>query len=1229
MRALPQILPVGLYEAAARRGITRQGTGSHPTSDGQGAAAIPRQFSGAGYPSQVRSQATGHQSPVPTGDQWAISSQDKAQFDSIYATVDPQNRGFITGDQAVAFFSNARLPEEVLAQIWDLADINSEGQLNRDEFAVAMYLIRQQRAKRDGRDALPQSLPPNLIPPSMRRQPIAPQQPTAPTFDNAANITKPKSAADDLFGLDALSTPSAKQPKSSLDANEFIPSSPTRSQTSPPAQAPLQPSSHFKPFMPTSSFGQTIMTPQDTGTSSSTSPSQIRTAQTLQGSKPSAMDDLLGDNDPEVSKNLTNETTEFANLSNQVTTLTNQMSEVKKGRGMVEQNLNQAQAQKRDFENRLAQLRLAYQQEVKDVQNLEDQLRISKAETQKLQSDTALISATYEDLQNQHRQATEALSADQAENARLKEKISQTSTEINELKPRLEKAKMDARQQKGLVAIYKKQLAGNEIERESIRGDIDSTLKEHEEATRELEESKKAAETLSQATRSPPPAVASRSPSSGSLNPFLRQSSNVANDRGVSSPFTSSALASSNNNAFESFFGPSISAPSTAPPTSFKTQTIPPVTETPGPVGQTITPQLSEVSELHTPPVSPPPSNFSDSPQAAGEPPAPPQSRQITSSFLPLRPNLDQSSSETSSIRVIPPASRMGESSASGAMTPTQLSNDDALSESPKQHFEEIKVRSSAIVEPSAGHPSQEMVDANTEHQSTQEASDQQDSRHSLGDQSSSQGVPGAFPGDDLPEKDDYKAPFNSSPSPYSGSGLDPRTESTSQPNVDGKNQPLGTETIPRVHTPNSAKADFDSAFAGFDDKGKAPDADAEKVVEDLPTTSTAKGEGEFPPIREFGGDEDSESDEEKGFEDDFMQQPSSGQKSAISNDARDVLSESGGLHPRPPFHSVDSNHSQLPTPGAQSSPPTYDQTVKIPPTGTEKRRDSNQFPAEYTGLLPSRENPTSPPLFQPDSTTQRSIIPPGAETNSQPEALGTASNIFHPISSASPFAQNRSPMSPGASTAAPYAYTQSPPLAQPNPPVPPKTTLPKDDFEDEFGDLSEAKEASDKGEDDVTFSHNRNNDLDDFNPTFDSPAPSRFTEPGSQSSTFPQAESFANFQAGPAAGTTRAAPYGNVVSTETTSDDWDAIFAGLDTPQNNGVGSDLDFTPAKPQTANQLLQHNGTIAEGRKPPSQLPVANDDIGDDPILKRLTGMGYPRDESLKALEKYDYNLDKVR
>ena len=1231
MRALPQILPAGLYEAAARRGVPRQGTGSRPTSDGSATGAISRQFSGQGFPNPTRPpQQAAFQSPVQTGDQWVISPQDKAQFDGIFARVDPQNRGFITGDQAVTFFSNARLSEEALAQIWDLADINSEGQLNRDEFAVAMYLIRQQRAKRDGRDVLPQVLPPNLVPPSMRRQPIAPAQPTAPAFDNAANITKPKSASEDLFGLDAISTPPppTSQPKVPNDPIAFSPTSPTRSQTSPPQPPPPPASqpSHFKPFVPSSTFGQTIMTPQGTGTSSSTSPLQIRGIPPAPQKQGSAMDDLLGDNDPEVSKRLTNETSELANLSNQVTSLSNQMSEVKTNRGKVDQELTQTQSQKRDFEARLAQLRAAYQQEVKEVQALEESLRTSRDDTKRLQSDMALIQGSHEDLLTQHQKAAEALNTDQAENARLKEKISETNAQITALKPKLEKLRLDARQQRGLVAIYKKQLAGSENERGKVQGDLDGASKDHEEATKEVEEHKQAAETASQAaTRGPSTApvaaaaaaaaaaVTSPAPSTGSMNPFFRRTSTVATgDRGLSSPFTppTNATSSNHSNAFDSFFGPSAPAASSGPPpsTSFMAKDTP-IQTVDAPAQPHSSQDSSEDAGEITPSRSPPTSTFSDSPSTATEPPAPPQSRQITSSFLPLRPNLEHSGSESSSVKVVPPASRMGESSTSGVATPTRNFSDSINSQSLREGFAEMGAKPPQLSppEPSPKEQDESFQDALSQ---PQESSMTSSIAGGTSLNSASQGVPGAFPGDDVSDGD-FSTVVVTQPStvPEDGSVVHP--PASSKENVEGipasapGNKPLTTQD------------DFESAFGDFDQKGKAP----EQVTNGFATSAAPKNNGEFPPIRELGGDDESESEDEKGFQDDFSH--STYIKDQASEDVGAGASSEGAsanLAPtRPPFQSTESANSQLPTPNAQSSPPPYDQTTGTQFSGTGDRKDSSQFPAEYSGLLPSRETPIAP-ITSPHETSGPSAV--GAPMTSASAERGLDFVPDQKVQSSPPM-----PMSPGASTAAPYAYTQSiPPASQPNPPLPPKTVLPKDDFEDEFGDLSEAKEASDHGEDDIPYSKSRNTDLDDFNPIFDSPIPSRTVGQGSQSSsTFPQTDSFADFEASPATGSGPVAQQGSGTANANASHDWDAIFAGLDAPQNNGVqaADDLGFTPTKSAKS----QQRGVIApEGKKTAPSADVYADDAD---ILKRLTGMGYPRDKSLKALEKYDYNIDKVR
>lgn len=58
----------------------------------------------------------------------------------------------------------SHLPSSVLRRIWALSDIDQDGQLDRDEFAVAMFLIDH---KLDGHD-LPDQLPDRVIPPSKK-----------------------------------------------------------------------------------------------------------------------------------------------------------------------------------------------------------------------------------------------------------------------------------------------------------------------------------------------------------------------------------------------------------------------------------------------------------------------------------------------------------------------------------------------------------------------------------------------------------------------------------------------------------------------------------------------------------------------------------------------------------------------------------------------------------------------------------------------------------------------------------------------------------------------------------------------------------------------------------------------------------------------------------------------------------------------------------------------------
>ena len=1300
MRAIPQVLPSGLYEAAARRGgPLRQQAGSRPTSGaGQLPAGLNRQFTGSPalgqQPSRTASSAFGP--PQGASDSWLVSSQDKAQFDSIFRTVDTQNRGFITGDQAVGFFSNSRLPEEALAQIWDLADINSEGQLTADEFAVAMYLIRQQRSKTTERDVLPQQLPPNLIPPSMRRQPIAPQQPTAPAFDNAANTTAPRSASEDLFGLDAITSPpppaaAPLQAKSTGDSSNYA--TPPRGQASPPptsAPTSAQATSHFKPFIPSSSFGQTIMTPQGTGTSGSTSPGLARNFPGQQ-KQPAAMDDLLGDNDPEESKKLPSDSSDLGNLSSQVGTLTGQMQDLRTKRGNTEQELGQAGSQKRQFEARLAELRAAYEQEVKEVRALEERLTSSRNDTKKLQSDMAMVSGTHEDLKTQHRQIGEALAADQNENGSLKERIRMASSEMEQMKPHLEKLRSDARHQKGLVAINKKQLATHQAEHEKIKADMQTHAEEHGQALRDLEQSQRDVEAAAQTkreleetasqARSPPvaaaampvpaavpaPTVASPAPSTASMNPFFRRPTNP--DTGSAfSPFTPANASSPSQNAFDSFFGPSAATSTPPPQTSFRS-------ESPGVQRQAMPDQAasnqssSEGPGVATPPASPPPlSNFSDSPTGT-EPPAPPQSRQITSSFLPFRAPLDRSGSESSSVKVAPPASRMGDISEA----PTPAPADAPVPTSPKQHFRDMASKGPIEPSPLTQPPAQEPSDI-----TAQEASVPDNTSQPAGMPSASRGVPGAFPGDETPFEKPGPEAF--APNPYSGAALDPRVDAPLQSQEPSTGQPLhlqpGTlDPFAKSSTPTSVKDDFDSAFEGFgSDKGKAAEEQGGQTADDpfgysglvgqAPEEQTPQGQaaGEFPPIKELEPDDDSESESERGFDDDFttrsankMTEP--GPNEALQGQAPIVGAAS--LTPsRPPLNTVESNRSQLPTPGAQSSPPPYEGGVFAGPTGD--RKGSNQFPAEYSGLLPSRDDPMSPPTLSPEaSMDQKSNVASSAGIDRglnffpEPSSSRPAPSDQTTPAQQSSFSQVHAPMAAGASNNAPFAFSQTasspaPSVPQPTPQqppsLPPKTSAPKDDFDD-FEDLAPARE-EDAATDDPTFNFhssravtnniNSNDDLD-FNPTFDSPQTSQHGLGGASqsSSVFPPPastserageNSFAGFEpsssisgAGPAPTRSQQQPQ------QAISHDWDAIFAGLDNPSstNGASATKAPEVPARPNGTSA-----GTADGGLKMGENGLVQSGAEDDDPILKRLIGMGFGREESLGALERYDYNIDKV-
>uniref|UniRef100_A0A452GKB9 EH domain-containing protein 1 n=2 Tax=Gopherus TaxID=38771 RepID=A0A452GKB9_9SAUR len=95
--------------------------------------------------------------------EWVVG-KDKPSYDEIFYTLSPVN-GKITGANAKKEMVKSKLPNTVLGKIWKLADVDKDGFLDDEEFALANHLIK---VKLEGHE-LPAELPPHLVPPSKRR----------------------------------------------------------------------------------------------------------------------------------------------------------------------------------------------------------------------------------------------------------------------------------------------------------------------------------------------------------------------------------------------------------------------------------------------------------------------------------------------------------------------------------------------------------------------------------------------------------------------------------------------------------------------------------------------------------------------------------------------------------------------------------------------------------------------------------------------------------------------------------------------------------------------------------------------------------------------------------------------------------------------------------------------------------------------------------------------------
>uniref|UniRef100_A0A8C7RF06 Epidermal growth factor receptor pathway substrate 15 like 1 n=1 Tax=Oncorhynchus mykiss TaxID=8022 RepID=A0A8C7RF06_ONCMY len=155
-------------------------------------------------------------SSVSSEPHWAVRPEEKSKFDGIFESLAPVS-GLLSGDKVKPVLINSKLPLDVLGKVWDLSDIDKDGHLDRDEFAVAMHLVYRALEK----EPVPSVLPSSLIPPNKRKKSLVGSLPgTVPVLPASPPPPKDSLRSTPSHGsMNSLNSAGSLSPKHTLKSH--------------------------------------------------------------------------------------------------------------------------------------------------------------------------------------------------------------------------------------------------------------------------------------------------------------------------------------------------------------------------------------------------------------------------------------------------------------------------------------------------------------------------------------------------------------------------------------------------------------------------------------------------------------------------------------------------------------------------------------------------------------------------------------------------------------------------------------------------------------------------------------------------------------------------------------------------------------------------------------------------------------------------------------------------
>lgn len=449
---------------------------------------------------------------------WSLSYDKKHQFDVIFDSLDKTKKGSLSSQVLVPFFLSSKLNQETLASIWDLADIHNSADFTKVEFAIAMFLIQKKNTGIDLPDVIPNELLQspalglyNQIPQQVVNQPapqgnVIPSRATKPNFQESPQLAQPQmqqnsnnGSLNDLLALNGSFSASPSQQGVPRDEgnNNF-----TSNGSNQQPQQQAAPHS-MKKFTPTSHFGQSIIQeedeqvqppvvqqhnvgpappaqrnssvnlPQVPNFASLNIPSPNATGSAAQGLAAGAAigvagaagglhnSDLYADGN--ASAQLSKATTDLANLSTQMNSLSKQATITNDKKSRAANELKRVTDMKAAFQSKLSTLRANHEQNVKQTEQMEASLAETNKQNDELKEQLSVLEANYHSVQTNLTNLTAELQQAQQQNNQYKEQIANLNAQTASLKSQLEEKQQSVKQERSVVDVNAKQLELNQV----------------------------------------------------------------------------------------------------------------------------------------------------------------------------------------------------------------------------------------------------------------------------------------------------------------------------------------------------------------------------------------------------------------------------------------------------------------------------------------------------------------------------------------------------------------------------------------------------------------------------------------------------------------------------------------------------------------------------------------------------------------------------------------------